>query len=78
MAEVSYPPVIYLAVDVLGAAVRDVLDPWMNPVTWAVPFFLLFIGIELAALKWLDHDDVTGYLFMPPDWQPASVRSVSA
>ena len=40
---------------------RDVLDPWMNPVTWAVPFFLLFIGIELAALKWLDHDDVTGY-----------------
>ena len=40
---------------------HDVLDPWLNPVTWAVPFFLLFIGIELAALKWLDHDDVTGY-----------------
>ena len=40
---------------------RDVLNPWANPVTWAVPFFLLFIGIELAALKWLDHDDVTGY-----------------
>jgi sterol desaturase/sphingolipid hydroxylase (fatty acid hydroxylase superfamily) len=40
---------------------RDVLDPWLNPVTWAVPFFVLFIGIELAALKWLDHDDVRGY-----------------
>jgi sterol desaturase/sphingolipid hydroxylase (fatty acid hydroxylase superfamily) len=45
----------------LEAAMRDVLDPWLNPVTWAVPFFLLFIGIELAALKWLDHDDVSGY-----------------
>jgi sterol desaturase/sphingolipid hydroxylase (fatty acid hydroxylase superfamily) len=43
------------------ATMRDVLNPWANPVTWAVPFFLLFIGIELAALKWLDHDDVTGY-----------------
>jgi len=42
---------------------HDVLDPWTNPVTYAVPFFLPFIGIELAALKWLDHDDnVTGYL----------------
>ena len=42
---------------------HDVLDPWQNPVTYAVPFFLLFIGLELAALKWLDHDDnVTGYL----------------
>lgn len=40
---------------------RDVLDPWMNPVTYAVPFFILFIGIELAALKWLGHDDVRGY-----------------
>jgi hypothetical protein len=45
----------------LEAAMRDVLDPWMNPVTYAIPFFLLFIGIELAALKWLEHDDVTGY-----------------
>jgi sterol desaturase/sphingolipid hydroxylase (fatty acid hydroxylase superfamily) len=45
----------------MEAAMHDVLDPWLNPVTWAVPFFLLFIGIELAALKWLDHDDVTGY-----------------
>jgi len=34
----------------------DVLDPLQNPVTYAVPFFLLTILIELAALKWLDHD----------------------
>jgi len=41
---------------------NDVLDPLKNPVTYAVPFFLLTILIELAALKWLDHDDdVTGY-----------------
>jgi hypothetical protein len=41
---------------------HDVLNPWANPVTYAVPFFILFIVIELAALKWLDHDDtVTGY-----------------
>ncbi len=41
----------------------ELLDPMKNPVTYAVPFFLLTIGIELAALKWLDHDDnVTGYL----------------
>src|ERR1700757_5305146 len=47
----------------LEAAMHDVLDPWANPVTYAVPFFLLFIGIELAALKWLAHDEnVKGYL----------------
>lgn len=41
----------------------DLLDPMKNPVTYAVPFFLLTIAIELAALRWLDHDDgVTGYL----------------
>lgn len=41
----------------------ELLDPMKNPVTYAVPFFLLTIAIELAALKWLDHDDdVTGYL----------------
>jgi sterol desaturase/sphingolipid hydroxylase (fatty acid hydroxylase superfamily) len=40
---------------------HHLLSPWSNPVTYAIPFFLLFIGIELAALKWLDHDDVTGY-----------------
>jgi sterol desaturase/sphingolipid hydroxylase (fatty acid hydroxylase superfamily) len=41
---------------------HDMLDPWHNPVTWAIPFFLLSIAVELAALKWLDHDDnVTGY-----------------
>jgi sterol desaturase/sphingolipid hydroxylase (fatty acid hydroxylase superfamily) len=46
---------------------HDVLDPLKNPVTYAVPFFLLTILIELAALKWLDHDSafdgsgVSGY-----------------
>ena len=40
----------------------DLLDPLKNPVTYAVPFFLLTILLELAALKWLDHDDdLTGY-----------------
>ncbi|MFT4298948.1 MAG: sterol desaturase family protein [Aeromicrobium sp.] len=40
----------------------DLLDPMKNPFTFAVPFFLLCIVIELAALKWLDHDDnPTGY-----------------
>jgi len=42
---------------------HDVLDLTKNPVTFAIPFFLLSIAIELAALKWLDHDDnVTGYM----------------
>jgi sterol desaturase/sphingolipid hydroxylase (fatty acid hydroxylase superfamily) len=42
--------------------VHDLLDPAKNPVTFAVPFFVLSILLELAALKWLDHDDnVTGY-----------------
>ncbi|MFT4264535.1 MAG: sterol desaturase family protein [Nocardioides sp.] len=36
---------------------HDLLDPWHNPVTYAIPVFLLSIVIELAALKWLDHDD---------------------
>jgi sterol desaturase/sphingolipid hydroxylase (fatty acid hydroxylase superfamily) len=46
---------------------NEVLDPLKNPVTYAVPFFLLTILIELAALRWLDHDSafdnrgVTGY-----------------
>ncbi|GAB2986605.1 sterol desaturase family protein [Nocardioides montaniterrae] len=46
---------------------HDLLDPWHNPITYAVPFFLLSIALELAALKWLDHDDnavgatATGY-----------------
>ena len=45
----------------------DLLDPMKNPVTYAIPFFLLAIVVELAALKWLDHDDTvldqkrTGY-----------------
>jgi sterol desaturase/sphingolipid hydroxylase (fatty acid hydroxylase superfamily) len=47
---------------------HEVLDPMANPVTYAIPFFLLSILVELAALKWLDHDDTpydrgpTGYL----------------
>jgi sterol desaturase/sphingolipid hydroxylase (fatty acid hydroxylase superfamily) len=36
--------------------VHDLLDPMKNPVTYAIPFFLLTILVELAALKWLDHD----------------------
>jgi sterol desaturase/sphingolipid hydroxylase (fatty acid hydroxylase superfamily) len=40
----------------------EVLDPLKNPVTYAVPFFLLTILVELAALKWLDHDEnAAGY-----------------
>lgn len=40
------------------------LDPMKNPVTYAIPFFALTILIELAALKWLDHDDnLSGYSF---------------
>lgn len=39
------------------ASVQDLLNPWGNPVTYAIPFFLLSIAIELAALKWLDDAD---------------------
>jgi sterol desaturase/sphingolipid hydroxylase (fatty acid hydroxylase superfamily) len=51
--------------------VDEMLDPMKNPVTYAVPFFFLAMLIELAALKWLDHDNTawaagdrgpTGYL----------------
>lgn len=42
----------------------DLLDPMKNPVTYALPFFVLSMLVELAALKWLDHDDnVSGYSF---------------
>lgn len=42
---------------------NEMLDPMRNPITYAVPFFFLSIAIELAALKWLDHDDnLVGYL----------------
>jgi len=42
---------------------HEMLDPMRNPITYAVPFFFLSIVIELAALKWLDHDDnLAGYL----------------
>ncbi len=40
---------------------QELLDPAKNPVTYAVPFFVLSIAIELAALKWLDDDEATGY-----------------
>lgn len=40
----------------------DLLDPLKNPLTYAAPFFVLCILVELAALRWLDHDDsTTGY-----------------
>ncbi|MDF9715089.1 MULTISPECIES: sterol desaturase family protein [unclassified Nocardioides] len=40
----------------------ELLDPMKNPVTYAAPFFVLTILVELAALRWLDHDDnLTGY-----------------
>ncbi|MBO0842475.1 MAG: sterol desaturase family protein [Nocardioides sp.] len=35
-----------------------------DPVLFAIPFFFVSIAVELAALKWLDHDDnLTGYMF---------------
>lgn len=42
----------------------DLLDPMKNPLTYAAPFFLLFVVLEMAALRWLDHDQnlpPTGY-----------------
>ena len=33
---------------------QEILDPLKNPITYAVPFFVLTIAVELAALKWLD------------------------
>ena len=35
---------------------NDLLDPMKNPLTYAAPFFLLFVLLEVAALRWLDHD----------------------
>src|SRR2546429_8620605 len=49
---------------------RDVLSPWANPVTYGVPFFLLAIVIELAALKWLDRGDGSA---LPRGADPPSV-----
>ena len=43
---------------------QDLLDPLKNPLTYAVPFFVLFVVLEMAALRWLDHDAdlvTTGY-----------------
>jgi hypothetical protein len=44
----------------------ELLDPSKNPVTYAIPFFVLTIAIELAALKWLDRDDNTTVGRKPP------------
>jgi len=49
--------------------VHDFFDPAKNPVGFAAPFFLLTVVLELAALKWLDHDDT------PFSATTASVRS---
>ncbi len=38
---------------------NDLLDPAKNPVTYAIPFFIASLLIELAALRWLDHDNTT-------------------
>lgn len=41
---------------------KELLDPLANPLTYAAPFFVLSILSELAALKWLDHDQhLAGY-----------------
>src|SRR5687768_3911954 len=32
-----------------------------DPTLLAVPFFVLFIGVELLSLRFLDHDDLAGY-----------------
>jgi sterol desaturase/sphingolipid hydroxylase (fatty acid hydroxylase superfamily) len=50
---------------------HDLLDPMKNPVTYAVPFFLLTILVELAALRWLDHD--AG--FVDVDGRPGAQRT---
>ncbi len=55
---------------------HDLLDPWKNPVTYAIPFFLLSIAIELAALKWLDHDDtVLNHGRLPTGYQGRDART---
>ncbi|WP_300401833.1 sterol desaturase family protein [Nocardioides sp.] len=39
---------------------QEILDPLKNPITYAVPFFVLTILVELAALRWLDNDEPAG------------------
>lgn len=39
---------------------QEILDPLKNPITYAVPFFVLTILVELAALRWLDDDEPIG------------------
>ncbi|MEU6731843.1 sterol desaturase family protein [Streptomyces physcomitrii] len=40
----------------------EVWEQINNPVLYAIPFFLLFIGIEVAALARLDDEGLKGYL----------------
>ena len=42
---------------------KDLLDPLQNPVTYAIPFFLLALAVEIAMLAWGDHENTTGYEF---------------
>lgn len=52
---------------------HEVLDPWHNPVTYALPIFALTILVELAALRWLDHDDnAAGLLRDRAEWSARS------
>jgi hypothetical protein len=39
---------------------HDVLNPWANPVTYGVPFFLLAVVIEVLTLKRLTTGCITG------------------
>jgi sterol desaturase/sphingolipid hydroxylase (fatty acid hydroxylase superfamily) len=32
------------------------IDPWDDPVTYAIPFFILFMVVELISLKYLDNE----------------------
>ncbi len=44
--------------DALGNALRNLpyIEPWEDPVTYAIPFFVLFIVVELISLKYLDNE----------------------
>jgi sterol desaturase/sphingolipid hydroxylase (fatty acid hydroxylase superfamily) len=53
----------------------DLLDPFKNPVTFAAPFFILSIGIELAALYRLDHDDGPDRVQPPRGYEVKDART---
>ena len=53
----------------------DLLDPFKNPVTFAAPFFILSIGIELAALYWLDRDDGPDRVQPPRGYEVKDART---